>query len=313
MAEAYDNDCYVNGGNWRTGSHINTLFSSGFDGVYDKGNYDQTRNIYTAGWWANGLTTHRNNNLSGYGRGANYMVQFTSNHDEVQAASNEFYGGANNCYSGGTVDCNNMFYGKVPSAMIYLEGGSVLMYNGHEVGEPANGVDDTIGNGNDGKTSIFDYVNMPQETAYRNGTLDARSSALRRYYSRLVNLSQQSAFKTAEVYYGDISANNTGKGNDFNQWLYIFTRDNSTSRYVVVANFDRNNAKTYTVSLTSTMLNQLGIANNSTSYTFTDRLNTEDDNGNPVTPYAITVSGSTLWSSGLTFTVPANTTLVLQR
>ncbi|HEX2910344.1 MAG TPA: alpha-amylase family glycosyl hydrolase [Chloroflexia bacterium] len=312
MAEAYDNDCYVNGGNWRTGSHINTLFSSGFDGVYDKGNYDQARNIYTSGWWANGLTSHRNNNLSSYGRGADYMVEFTSNHDEVQPASNEFFGGANNCYNNGTVDCNNMLYGKVPTSMIYLEDGTILMYNGHEVGEPANGIDDSIG-GNDGKTSIFNYVNMPQMSAYRSGTLDARSSALQRYYSRLVNLSQQPAFKSAEDFYGDISANNSGLGNDFNQWLYAYTRVSGTSRYVVIANFDRSNAKTYTVHLTSDMLNQLGIANNSTSYTFTDRLNTEDDNGNAVTPYSVTVSGSTLWSNGLTFTIPANTTLVLQR
>ena len=313
MAEAYDNDCYVSGGTWRTGSHVNALFSSGFDGVYDKGNYDQVRNIYTAGWWANGITTHHTNNLSGYGRGADYMVQFTSNHDEVQPASNEYFGGANNCTGAGTPDCNNMLYGKVPTSMIYLEGGSILMYNGHEVGEPANGTDDTIGNGNDGKTSIFDFVNMPQETAYRGGTLDARSSALRRYYSRLVNLSQQGAFQNTEDYFGDISANNTGLGNDFNQWLYLYTRDNSTSRYVVFANFDRSNAKTYTVSLTSTMLSNLGIVNNSTSYTLTDRLNTEDDNGNAITPYSITATGTTLYSTGLTFTVPANTTLVLQR
>ncbi len=312
IAEAYDNDCYVQGGTWRTGSHIDTLFSSGFDGVYDKGNYDQTRSIYTRGWWANGLTVHRNDNSNSYGRGAHYLVEFSSNHDEVQPASNEYFGGANGCYSNGTVDCNNMLYGKVPTVVEALQGGTFLMYNGHEVGEPANGADDSL-NGNDGRTSIFDYVNMPQMSAYRLGTLDARSLALRRYYSRLVALTNEPAFSAAEGYYDDVSANNTGLGDDFNHWLYCFIRTNSTSRYLVIANFDRSNAKSYTVRLTSEMLSQLGIANDATGYTFTDRLNTEDDNGNPITAYSVTHTGSQLWSNGLTFTVSANTALVLQR
>ena len=39
---------------------------------------------------------------------------------------------------------------------------------------------------------------------------------------------------------------------------------------------------------------------------------TQDENGNAVTPYSITESGTQLWQNGLSFTVPANTTLVLQ-
>lgn len=308
IAEAYDNDCYVNGGTWRTGSHINALFAAGFDGVYDKGNYDQVRNILTQSWWANGITAHRNSNVNAYGRGAQYMVEFTSNHDEVQPASNEYWGGANNC--NGTVDCNNMLYARPPTATALLEGSNILMYNGHEIGEPANGSDDF--NGNDGKTSIFEYVNMPQMTAFRNGSLDNRSLALRNYYSRLVNLSAQSAFNGAEDFYEDISSENTGLGNDFNQWLYLFTRANGTNHYIVISNFDRSNAKTYTVHLSANAWQALGVANSSTTYTFTDRLNTQDENGNSVTPYSITASGSQFWQNGLSFTIPAATTLVLQ-
>ena len=310
IAEAYDNDCYVNGGTWRTGSHINALFASGFDGVYDKGNYDQVRNVLTQGWWASGITSHRSSNSSAYGRGAQYMVEFTSNHDEVQPASNEYWGGANGCYNNGTVDCNNMLYAKTPTATALLEGSNTLMYNGAEIGEPANGSDDY--NGNDGKTSIFDYVNMPQMTAYRNGTLDTRSLALRAYYSRLGNLSAQPAFSSAEDFYEDISAENTGLGNDFNQWLYLFTRANGSSHAIVIANYDENNAKTYTDHLSSNALNALGIANNGTSYTLTDRLNTQDDNGNSITPYSVTETGTQFWQNGLTFTDPPDTTLVLQ-
>jgi glycosidase len=310
IAEAYDNDCYVNGGTWRTGSHVNSLFASGFDGVYDKGNYDQVRNVLTSGWWTDGITTHRSSDISAYGRGAQYMVEFTSNHDELQPASNEYWGGANNCYNNGTVDCNNMLYAKTPTATVMLEGSNTLMYNGAEVGEPANGSDDF--NGNDGKTSIFDYVNMPQMTAYRNGTLDTRSLALRAYYSRLGNLSAQPAFSSAEDFYEDISAENTGLGNDFNQWLYLFTRTSGSSHAIVIANYDENNAKTYTVHLSSTALTNLGIANNGTSYTLTDHLNTTDDNGNAITPYSVTETGSQLWQNGLTFTDPADTTLVLE-
>jgi glycosidase len=310
IAEAYDNDCYVNGGTWRTGSHINALFAAGFDGVYDKGNYDQVRNILTQNWWANGISAHRSSNVNGYGRGAQYLVEFTSNHDEVQPASNEYWGGANNCSNNGTVDCNNMLYAKTPTATALLEGSNILMYNGHEIGEPANGSDDF--NGNDGKTSIFDYVNMPQMTAFRNGTLDNRSLALRSYYGRLVNLSAQSAFNSAEDSYEDISSENTSLGNDFNQWLYVFARANGTNHYIVIANYDRNSAKNYTVHLSSSGLQALGVANNGTNYTFTDRLNTQDENGNTVTPYSVTESGTQLWQNGLSFTVPANTTLALQ-
>ncbi len=310
IAEAYDDDCYVHGGTWRTGSHINALFASGFDGVYDKGNYDQVRKILTEGWWANGITTHRNNNISAYGRGAQYLVEFTSNHDEVQPASNEYYGGANNCSNNGTVDCNNMLYAKTPTATALLEGSNILVYNGHEVGEPANGSDDF--NGNDGKTSIFDYVNMPQMTAFRSGSLDSRSSTLHTYYSRLVNLSARSAFSSAEDFYEDISSENTHLGDDFNRWLYLFTRAHGANHYIVIANYDRNNAKNYTVHLSAKALNALGIANDGTDYTFTDRLNTQNSDGNPVTPYSVKESGSQLWQNGLSFTVAANTTLVLQ-
>jgi glycosidase len=308
IAEAYDNDCYVNGGTWRTGSHINALFAAGFDGVYDKGNYDQVRNILTQNWWANGITAHRTSDINGYGRGAQYLVEFTSNHDEVQAASNEYWGGGNNC--SGSVDCNNMLYAKPPTATALLEGSNILMYNGHEVGEPANGSDDS--NGNDGKTSIFEYVNMPQITAYRNGTLDTRSLALRSYYGRLVNLAAQSAFSSGEDFYEDVSSENTGLGDDFNHWLYLFTRANGSNHYIVIANYDRTAAKTYTVHLSSNGWQKLGVANNSTSYTFTDRLNTQDENGNAITPYAVTATGTQLWQNGLTFTIPANTAFVLQ-
>jgi glycosidase len=295
IAEAYDNDCYVNGGNWRTGSHINALFSAGFDGVYDKGNYDQVRNILTQGWWANGITAHRDSNSSAYGSGAQYMVEFTSNHDEVQPASHEYWGGS----------YDDMLYAKVPTATALLEGSNILMYNGSEVGEPASGT-------SDGRTSIFDYVNMPQMTAFRNGSLDNRSIALRNYYGRLVNLAAQPAFSTATDFYEDISSENTNLGNDFNQWLYLFTRANGNSHAIVIANFDPNNAKSYTVHLSANAWSDLNIANNGTSYTFTDSLNTQDENGNTVTPYTITESGSQLWQNGLSFTIPADTTLVLQ-
>lgn len=303
VAEAYDDDEFANGGNGITGSHINNLYSAGFDAVYDAGLYWQIRNIYLRGWWASGISDLLNSHTTYYGRGARYLVGYQSNHDEVQPASKQYAGGAQ----------PNMLWGKVPTAVAALVSGSFLFYNGHEIGEPVAQADDEAGD--DGKVSLINYTYMPEFLKWRQGQSDNRTLALRRYYQRLVRLHRdQAAFNRPEAAFHDLLGPNAAAyGDAYRQWLFSFVRASGTSRFLVVANFDRVNAKSLTLKFTAQALQALGINNDGTTYTFTDRLNTEDDDGNPITPATFQASGSALWSSGLPITVGANQVLVLER
>ena len=116
---------------------------------------------------------------------------------------------------------------------------------------------------------------------------------------------------TASPTYWPLDAPN----NDDNRWFTGYVRSNNTNHYIIAANMDKWNNRGVTFTIPTAALNKMGIANDSTLYTFTDSLNLVDTDNSPITPISVTEAGSTLHASGLTIPFPqfpAHTTLYLE-
>jgi glycosidase len=150
-----------------------------FDYLYDKaGFYDTMRSVIT------GKSSTRA--LSGVWQSLegldDSMVRFLENHDEQRIASGFFTGDPWMAMPGMAVS-------------VLMNNGPVLIYAGQEVGEPAAGVSGF--SGNDGRTSIFDYTNVPElQKWFNHGRCDGQNLSenqltLRKAYSRLFMLAQE--------------------------------------------------------------------------------------------------------------------------
>jgi glycosidase len=228
-AEAYDNDP----AKLTDGHVLDELLNAGFDAVYDDPSYDVLEGLYDAGKWANDLDP-----LTFIGARFHKSLRYGENHDEVRLASSKEWGGL------------GMKVGRPVSAVLYTLGrGPIMMYNGQEVGEPADGAEGF--GGDDARTSIFDYWSMPEFTKWVNdgkfdgGRLSPEQVALRQWYSKLLSATQDKAF-TAGEFYGLNHANKEnprfgriGDESASGHWLYAFLRsDRSSGRAsLVVANF----------------------------------------------------------------------------
>jgi glycosidase len=330
IGEGYDLDGWYgpdSGAIGNTGSNWANMYVGGFDGVYDKnGMLDQIHGMYTNGYWANGIGEMYGAEVGSTGSytqqvgnvgitGAQSMVRMMSNHDEMQAASDNW----NN------TGFDNKWIVRPGAAVSALLPGSTIVYNGQEVGEAAPGIDDYNSSSpwygqDNGKTSFFDYVFMPSlnRWKYNNSAMSNEEKALRDYYSRLYNLAGTLTSSNYPRSYGYFSLANTTEWNSQSQsarqWLYPFVRGS----YIIVANFG-STSQTFTLNLhyngTDALLSELGIQNNSnTIYQFEEVLNTKDNQGAPLTTQQIfTVSGATLHNTGLSsLSIPPYTALALR-
>ena len=228
-AEAYDNDP----AKLTDGHVLDELLNAGFDAVYDDPSYDVLEGLYDAGKWANDLDP-----LTFIGARFHKSLRYGENHDEVRLASSKEWGGL------------GMKVGRPVSAVLYALGrGPIMMYNGQEVGEPADGAEGF--GGDDARTSIFDYWSMPEFTKWVNdgkfdgGRLSPEQVAMRQWYSKLLRATQDKAF-TAGEFYGLNHANKEnprfgriGDESVSGHWLYAFLRSDRESgrASLVVANF----------------------------------------------------------------------------
>lgn len=228
-AEAYHDDP----AKLTEGHVLEELVAAGFDAVYDKPSYDVMEGIYESGKWANDIDR-------GTFSGALFhqSLRFSENHDEVRIASPQHWGGA------------GMLAGRPASAVLFAMGrGALMLYSGQEVGEPAIGAEGF--NGDNGRTTIFDYWSMPEFAKWVNGgkydggRLGPEQKILRQWYGRLVRAMQVPAFANGEFY----GLNHANKDNaDFGRvddesvsghWLYAFLRHDphSGQAFLVIANF----------------------------------------------------------------------------
>lgn len=208
------------------------LLDAGFDAVYDDPSYKALKNIYDGPGWANDLDKARTDDFI-----FENSVRYAENHDEVRLAGRNNWGGI------------GMKIGPPVAAILYGAGrGSLMLYSGQEVGEPAAG-EEGFG-GDDARTSIFDYWSMPELVKWTNGhkydggKLSEDQKQLRERYGRLLAVTNEPAFRDG-AFFGLNPANNgnpnygqAGTEPAGGHWLYAFLRFDpiSRQRFLAVVN-----------------------------------------------------------------------------
>ena len=192
-----------------------------FDYLYDKVLlYDTLRNIVHHGSPAQEISGVRTRLDSLYP----HLLNFLENHDEQRIASPDFAGDPFRALPAMTVSAT-------------LGTGPVMIYFGQEVGEP--GKEREGFQGDDGRTTIFDFWGVPEHQKWMNGGsfdgggLSDDQRKLRGFYSDLLNLcnSKQALISGDYVDLGEINAGN------YSDKVFAFLRQSNNQRILVVVNF----------------------------------------------------------------------------
>jgi hypothetical protein len=154
-------------------------------------------------------------------------LHFLENHDEQRIASPQFSGD----------------YWKAAPAMVIsamIDKGPVMIYFGQEVGEPGAGKEGF--NGEDGRTTIFDYWGVPQHQKWVNGgkydggALSDDQKALRLFYSDILKFASTNKAITDGDYY-DLTLFNLEQGNIPDK-AHVFARVMGEERLVILSGFN---------------------------------------------------------------------------
>jgi glycosidase len=233
---------------YKTNLYNQYIAIGGFDYLYDKvGLYDAikglTRDDPDASTWD--INRVWNQDCKGID---SHMLRFMENHDELRIASSYFASDP---------------WVAVPGMIVTatLSTGPVMVYFGQEVGEPADGVEGY--NGDDGRTTIFDYWGVPEHQKWMNkglfdgGQLSGEQKALRNFYSTLLNAVRNNEALREGKFWELMLANEYQSG--FDQHLYIFLRYTDKQRILVIANFNRSE-RSIQVKLPDDLLKQLNLS-----------------------------------------------------
>lgn len=284
VKEAYPEVIFI-GEAYNPGIYSKYIFEGRFDYLYDKvGLYDTlkklTRNEYDANVYEiRDQWQHQHNGFT------EHMLRFLENHDEVRIASQFFAGDA--CLA-------------IPAMIVLatLSTGPVMIYNGQEVGEPAEGT--TGFSSSDGRTSIFDYCGIPEHQKWLNGgkmdlaKLSISQKNLRSFYGKLLAICAGNEAISNGKFYDLLYLNDQERG--FNAKVYPFLRYKDQSRLLILVNFNPNEV-TLQVKFPDDLLNEFETAT-AGNYIFTDLLTGSE------------VSSSNL-NNGLTITLPASNGVIL--
>jgi glycosidase len=246
IGEAYDNDPAKVPGvdpviSRLHGGQSNVMFDlldAGFNAVYDDPTYRAIKKIYEGPGWANDIDDARPADFI-----FDNSLRYAENHDEVRLAAKSQWGGI------------GMNVGRPVSAILYgLSRGPLMLHNGQEVGERSEGVEGF--GGDDARTSIFDYWSMPEvvkwvsDHRYDGAGLSPEQTDLRSFYSRLINVAGEPAFRDGIcVPLNAANRDNPNYGRISNEqpsghWLYSFMRYDAHTgqRFLVMVNLNTTTA-----------------------------------------------------------------------
>lgn len=281
LAEAYEGDP----AKLTEGNVLEALLGAGFDSVYDIGTYQLIQQIYEGPKWANDI-----DRATPRGERFYLSARFAENHDEVRLASPLRWGGL------------GMKVGRPVSAILFGMGsGPVMVYNGQEVGEAAEG---TSGfSSDDGRSSIFDYGSLPELSKWVNkhhfdgGKLAAEQRELRQWYQCLLEVSAEPAFVAGEFLpLNEANLDNPHFGRlpgeaHSGHWLYAFLRFDRESGHAVVVLANLHGEETLRdIHLLIPRDYLLETGHDQDTVSFRDRLGSD---------WASAVSAHTLWENGL--------------
>ncbi|MDZ4330111.1 MAG: alpha-amylase family protein [Flavobacterium sp.] len=225
------------------------------DYLYDKvETYDKLKDIIQGRSLPDGLSDIQN----GMADIEHHMLHFLDNHDEQRLASPEFAGTPQK--------------GKplmVVSTTISTS--PTMVYFGQEVGEAGN---ENAGFGTHSRTSIFDYIGVPNHQRWMNGgkfdggQLSQDEKELRDFYKRLLNFSLNSSALMGK--YQEIQTLNRQTTQGYDPGIYAFTRWSDTQKLIVVTNFSWLTTSNFELKIPSDIIQKWNLKDG--NYTLTDQL-----------------------------------------
>ena len=216
IAEIYD-----------TGLYHDYIHRGGFDYLYDKVTLYDTLRAVVCGQAPASAITGCWQTIEGL---QDHMLNFLENHDEQRIASPQFAGNA---------------FRAIPALAVSaaMSRCPFMLYAGQELGEKAEGA--TGFSGDDGRTSIFDYISVDTVRRWFNHgrcnstLLSADEKALRKAYADILKICRtERAIAEGEFY--DLMYVNMHTLNPAKQ--YAFLRHINKETVLVVANFDDHDA-----------------------------------------------------------------------
>jgi glycosidase len=187
-----------------------------------------------------------------------HMLKFLDNHDEQRLASDEFAGTAEN--------------GK-PLMVVSttISTAPIMVYFGQEVGEAGN---EDGGFGTHSRTSIFDYVGVPNHQRWMNegkfdgGQLSEDEKDLRDFYKRLLNFSINSSALMGE--FQEIQNINRERTQDYDAGIYAYTRWSDVEKLIIVTNFSWLTTSNFELKIPSDIIQKWDLKDG--TYTIKDQL-----------------------------------------
>lgn len=197
-----------------------------FDYLYDKvGLYDTLKGIIRGERPARDISQcwQSLNNLD------EYMLRFLENHDEQRIASSYFASDP---------------FKALPAMMlsVCIHRGAAMIYSGQEFAE--TGMKKSGYSGTDGRSTIFDYWNLPEHQKWMNeGKFDGKllsdqQKQLQNSYQSILKYAQLPAIVSGEFY--DIMWQNTNSTIFNSDKVYAFLRHTETQKVLIICNFDTN-------------------------------------------------------------------------
>jgi len=187
-----------------------------------------------------------------------HMLHFLDNHDEQRLASPDFAGSGE---KGKPLMVVSATIGSSPT----------MIYFGQEVGEPGN---EDAGFGKRSRTSIFDYIGVPNHQRWMNdglfdgGKLTPAELSLRDFYKRLLNFSTSSYALLGE--YREIQTANRKDTKGYGKNIYAFVRWSDSENLVVVSNFSATDSGSFDLKIPSDVIADWGLGDG--IYTLKDQL-----------------------------------------
>ncbi len=218
------------------------------DYLYDKVElYDSIKHIMKGYGWTDHIPVVQ----KGMADIEHHMLHFLENHDEQRIASPDFVGNAE--------------LGK-PAMVVSatLSTSPTMIYFGQEVGEPGA---ENAGFGKPTRTSIFDYVGVPNHQRWVNnkkfdgGQLHDDEKRLREFYKRLLNFTIESNALMGK--YQEIHFYNKENTNGYDHRVLSYVRWSDDENLIIVSNFDENKNYAFDLKIPKDVISEWGLTDGS--------------------------------------------------
>jgi hypothetical protein len=146
-----------------------------------------------------------------------------------------------------------------------------MIYFGQEVGEAGN---EDAGFGKRSRTSIFDYIGVPNHQRWMNegkfdgGKLSDSEKKLRVFYKRLLNFSINSSALMGS--FQEIQTANRENNAGYDPLLYSYVRWSENQKLVVIANFSSDKTSEFELKIPSDIISKWNLKEG--EYQLTDQL-----------------------------------------